>query len=369
MSDETPPPPLRLRPRVRENEPSPAPVPAPPEPVSPPPPPSSAQAGALTADEGLKRFRLKPKLIAEPEERKAEPDETGQPVPMPLPPMPVLAPDLPPTEVPPVISLSESMPLPVLPDLSGDGMPRLKLKAVSAEAAGPAVAPPTPALSSATIPGLPVSVPLPPPPTAPPPAMIGGVPRAPASMNRPPIGTRQPLTPVPAQGRPIQKKRGLIIAGLVVLPLLGCGLAYWFLGRGTPEPVPVPVRPQPIVVATPEPALSEDLPSANAGLGRPVSGAQDVPAMPTVAETPVPPRAVPKGPSAATTAAFRTWVDAVQISGVVSGSSPRAIINGRLVKMGDVIDPTQGIIFDGVDAEHKEVVFRTNNGLIGGKAY
>jgi hypothetical protein len=91
--------------------------------------------------------------------------------------------------------------------------------------------------------------------------------------------------------------------------------------------------------------------------------------MPTVSEAPVPVRVAPSGPSAATVAAFRAWVDGVQISGVVSGRSPRAIINGRLVKMGDVIEPNQGIVFDGVDSERKEVVFRTNNGLIGGKGY
>ena len=67
--------------------------------------------------------------------------------------------------------------------------------------------------------------------------------------------------------------------------------------------------------------------------------------------------------------AFRAWLAEVRIVGVVAGDSPRAIVNGRLVRPGDVVDASQGIIFDGLDLERKEVVFRTNGGLFAGKAY
>jgi hypothetical protein len=368
MSDETPPPPLRLRPRVREKEPEASSVSSPAEPV---PSPQSAIPSAPAADDGVKRFRLKPKLSFDTEAQKTDSVEEIKPEPsasIPLVPMPVLAPDIPLPVVPPPVSVVDTVPLPILPDPEGDGMPRLKLKAVSAEASTASVPSSVESPASVTIPGVPVSVPFPPPPASLPTPMIGGIPRA-VGVPRP-LVPRTPLVPVLPSGKADQKKRGLLIASLVVLPLMGCGLAYWFLGASKPEPLPASVQPQPVAAAPQvDPALSGDSSSANAGLGRPVSGAQDVPPMPTVSEAPVPVRVAPSGPSAATVAAFRAWVDGVQISGVVSGRSPRAIINGRLVKMGDVIEPNQGIVFDGVDSERKEVVFRTNNGLIGGKGY
>ena len=363
-----PPPPLRLRPRARENEPVASPAPGP---IAPPSPDA---ASAPTAEEGVKRFRLKPKLSFDPDAQKtaAAPEETQPEPPVtkplaaaPIPPMPEIAPGDALPVVPPVAPPVDPVSVPTLADMEGDGMPRLKLKAVSAETA--ATAPETPAPTSGLeVSGLPVSVPLPPPPSSLPPPPAGGIPRPGAT--RPPMPIR-PMVPIPAPRKPARKKRGLLIAGMVVLPLLGCGIAYWFLGRSEPEPTPAPIVRQRVAVAPQiDPALLEELPaSPNAGLGRPVDGAQGVPDMPAVGTAPGP--VVPKGPSAAATKAFRTWVDGVQVSGVVSGSSPRAIINGRLVKMGDLVDSSQGIIFDGVDAERKELVFRTNTGLIGGKAY
>lgn len=73
--------------------------------------------------------------------------------------------------------------------------------------------------------------------------------------------------------------------------------------------------------------------------------------------------------NSAAAAAFRVWIDGVRISGVVLGESPRAIINGRLVRPGDVVDASEGIVFDGVDVERKQVVFRNRTGLFASKPY
>ena len=67
--------------------------------------------------------------------------------------------------------------------------------------------------------------------------------------------------------------------------------------------------------------------------------------------------------------AFRAWIADLRITGVVSGASPRAIINGRLVRPGDVVDASLGITFDGLDVERKELVFRTRNGAFASKPY
>jgi hypothetical protein len=72
---------------------------------------------------------------------------------------------------------------------------------------------------------------------------------------------------------------------------------------------------------------------------------------------------------AVVSAAFRAWTDDARITGVVSGTAPRAIINGRLVRPGDMVDAAQGIIFDGVDAERKLVVFRNREGVFTNKPY
>ena len=67
--------------------------------------------------------------------------------------------------------------------------------------------------------------------------------------------------------------------------------------------------------------------------------------------------------------AFRAWTDDARITGVVSGASPRAIINGRLVRPGDVVDASTGIVFDGLDLERKTVVFRSREGAFTTKSY
>lgn len=69
------------------------------------------------------------------------------------------------------------------------------------------------------------------------------------------------------------------------------------------------------------------------------------------------------------TPAFRAWIDEVRITGVVSGAAPRAIINGRLFRPGDMVDATAGITFESLDGERKQVMFRDDTGMLAGKGY
>lgn len=65
--------------------------------------------------------------------------------------------------------------------------------------------------------------------------------------------------------------------------------------------------------------------------------------------------------------AFRTFVANVRVSGVVSGSSPKALINGRLIRAGEVVDSGLGIVFDGVNGN--QLVFKDRSGAAVSRRY
>lgn len=75
---------------------------------------------------------------------------------------------------------------------------------------------------------------------------------------------------------------------------------------------------------------------------------------PVVAETSVP--AVVAGP-VKPSAAFENYVAGLRVSGVLLGASPRALINGRTVYLGDVIDPVLGVRLVEVDGAARQLVF------------
>jgi hypothetical protein len=66
--------------------------------------------------------------------------------------------------------------------------------------------------------------------------------------------------------------------------------------------------------------------------------------------------------------AFRTWVANAKINGVL-GTPPRALINGRTVHAGQVVDETLGITFSGVDVSRHALVFRDRTGAIVRRGY
>ncbi len=70
--------------------------------------------------------------------------------------------------------------------------------------------------------------------------------------------------------------------------------------------------------------------------------------------------------------AFRSFVANVKVSGLAGGRAgrpPVAIINGRLTRAGDVVDAGLGIIFDTIDAEKKQVIFRDKSGATVARRY
>lgn len=64
--------------------------------------------------------------------------------------------------------------------------------------------------------------------------------------------------------------------------------------------------------------------------------------------------------STTASAAFRTFVANLSVKGVVGGSSPKALINGRLIRVGDVVDSNLGITFAGVS--DNQLVFKDHSG-------
>lgn len=69
------------------------------------------------------------------------------------------------------------------------------------------------------------------------------------------------------------------------------------------------------------------------------------------------------------TPAFRSFVANAKIPGVFPGDPPRAMINNRLTRSGDVVDSGLGIVFDGVDAEKRQIIFKDKSGAIVTRRY
>jgi hypothetical protein len=96
------------------------------------------------------------------------------------------------------------------------------------------------------------------------------------------------------------------------------------------------------------------------------------------AHAPAPPTGpavtVPPPPAAPTvvpaSVAFRAWVDGVKINAVnVSPTLTIAIINGHPAKPGDMVDASQGIVFDHVDVKNQSIVFRDRTGAMSPAKY
>jgi hypothetical protein len=60
--------------------------------------------------------------------------------------------------------------------------------------------------------------------------------------------------------------------------------------------------------------------------------------------------------------AFLAWVVNTKVNGVFQGTPGRAMINGRLTRTGETVDNGLGIIFDGIDADRKQLLFKDRSG-------
>jgi hypothetical protein len=147
------------------------------------------------------------------------------------------------------------------------------------------------------------------------------------------------------------------VAAAVALTLAG-GAAYFFLMKDESvvettalKPTTPPVVP---VVSIPKPPVVDI-----GSLPPPPAPLQPLKTGPTSTTPPAP----------VATPSFRAWVSDVRVSGVRSGSSTMAIINGRAARPGDMVDAAEGIVLEAVDGEEKLLSFRGRNGAILTKPY
>jgi len=367
MSDEPTPPSLRLRPRKRDDEPA---------PVAAPAVPAAAISAPVETAEPPARFRLKPKLAPEPELKK-ETVEAAAPV--------LLQPVMTPPVSAPVAPLT-SVTLP-----SDDStIHRLKLKAVIPDTEEPPAAP----TKSAPSTGGSISIQLP--PNIPGSMLVGGLPPVvvkPSASQPPPLkpATAVPLPPVvkpplpgarPASVPKLEKKKSRTVIlglGLIAILLLGAGGYYYLYMRddGVTVYAPTSASSKPVTAGTkattPGSKVAGSAGSTSGGATETpvISKLGPLPPQPTLTKTvSAPVKPIKAGPTnAALSAALRTWINDARITGVVGGDSPRVIINNKLMRPGDMVDATQGIIFDSLDTERKLVIFRTSAGIFGEKTY
>lgn len=67
--------------------------------------------------------------------------------------------------------------------------------------------------------------------------------------------------------------------------------------------------------------------------------------------------------------AFRTFVANAKITGVIAGTPGKIILNGRLARAGDMVEPALGVTFEGIDGDRKLLVFRDKSGAVVTKKY
>jgi hypothetical protein len=116
-------------------------------------------------------------------------------------------------------------------------------------------------------------------------------------------------------------------------------------------------------------AVGEDLPAKTFGVPpaapiKPASPPPQAPTRTTPVTTIAPGMSAPAPVEAAPEAApeFRAFVVGARISGIFQGNPARAVINGKLSRAGEVVDPGLGIIFEGLDDGRKSLVFKDRTG-------
>lgn len=345
MSDEQPQPSLRLKPRsaAAANPPT-APQPSAPKPVEPPVPEQPA------APIDPMHLRLKPK--APPPE---SPDTSGVTF---ATPQPFSNPLLPAAEVnPPTVPVANTPPPPLPPPVHAA-------------------------------------------PIAPPPAKTPYLP-TPSGLIEP---GRVPVAPSSKVQHTYKADKWLAAAVIFVLVLGGAIYGVRALMKANPkqksaarasastESKPAPAEPQPSTSGQPR---LVDNPTSVAG--KAVAKARDLvaarekfdqeqgvdhvlaatPATPTIPENPsagavsinqppapVAPPPEPELPPIPPSDAFRQFVTSLRINGVFQGENARAMLNGKMYHLGEVVDAKLGITFYKFDVEAKNLVFRDENGAI-----
>lgn len=176
-----------------------------------------------------------------------------------------------------------------------------------------------------------------------------------------------------------------LIVGLAVLLLIAGG--YFGYRVIFPKPVPVVAVVRPVHPASarkpapvPHPALlARKLSVANAAVK--AESAELKAVMQTGASAAAKPAPAPSAPMAVVAApppvtepaapspAFQAYVEGLIINGVFQGDPPRILVGGRLLRQGDVLDPTLGVVFVTVDPVNGRVIFKDRTGAIMTKRY
>lgn len=117
------------------------------------------------------------------------------------------------------------------------------------------------------------------------------------------------------------------------------------------------VAPATQQVAQTHPVAAPTTPTANSNLKTPAAATVSPVPVKSVVHEPEPKKAPPP-PSAE----FRTLIVNLRVNGVFQGSHPRALLNGRLMNAGEILDQSMLVRFMGVDVVHKQLLFEDGNG-------
>ncbi len=423
MSEEPEVSPLRLkRPGVggptppAENPPV-APAPAPEPPLAPLPlggiPPGPATAPGLGAHEpgSAERARRRPSLAPEAGAFPAS-SPSSHPHPAPHPEHPAASPTFAhPTETPgasgaPVFKLKigTKPPPPPVPPPAGDGHVVDPLKALEETPSGAPLLP-LPGMGPASASGVPPP-PLMPLPVLPPATANAAEPagargpihlraEAPAEALDP---SKLPPPPLPARAAKAAVNRGhakrdALVFGLIFLLVVGAGSGAYFYFSGPPPQTSAPVTAKAVADARQKEQARVDSvvegkePPANRAIGNVTPGELQsrlqekntaLPPAP-VPPAPVPPVAsqgtaiVAAGPDAApapptepatpqANPRFVRYAEGIRVSGVYQGSPARALIDGRLIRQGELVEPALGIKFADIDVEAKKIILEDASG-------
>lgn len=395
MSDDNPPAPLRLKPRIKSDGDN--------APAAPVVPPADVPESSATAE--APRLKLRPKLdtSSPAESTTANPPTPASADALPPPslglrPRSVVAqPDTipaPAVEAPaPVSQVPPAMPPPIAPP----DQPKFKLKEKAAVESAPT---PAGAASPVSIPPILKSAPAPIAMTPPPFPAAATASATKTSPGLPPPRVKPPTetTTVDATdpGQSSFAKIILVVAAFVLI--VGVYYGYRKLTAKSAAPVP-PVAEAAKRPSTPSKTLNDlsAMPAQAIAKAEAVVAAvnanengrvdevladQEMPVRPPRKTAPKPAEKAPPpttsttdlapGVRATTTVtdvdgdaspAFRTWVAQARISGVFQGTPARALINGKTVPAGQIVDETLGITFEGLDPTAKLLIFRDASGV------
>ena len=176
-----------------------------------------------------------------------------------------------------------------------------------------------------------------------------------------------PINPVKALRQRARRDVLLFAAVFLAVAAIGVG-AYFYLTSSPAAPAAAepPQAAAPAVASNPAPPAPAVV-AAPAAVAPPPKPAEPPPAPPAsvpVETAPSPslaPAAVP-AQAPAPSPRFLRYTEGLRVSGVYQGEPARALVDGRVVREGDVIEPALGVVFHDVDARTKHLILRDASG-------